>query len=498
MKRTVLLLIFFLGCSLVPLDERTAALVNGEAISVEELRNNMHFMTLFARNEKGRALVDAHLDLLIDKKLFAQEGKRLGLEHDPVVRQVVDWAERDQMIKALYRDEVYNKVQPSEAEIRAAFFRGREQVRLRHLFARSEVEAMKLKEELDKGVDFNELAARTFRDSTLRRTGGDLGFVGYDDIDERLAEAAFALPQGETSGPVRSRYGWHILRVDGRRQQIFNPEAEYGQQREAIAADLRRSREKQLAGAWVERMMSGLDVKMINATFDILAASVQGTVLGAERMIPNYQPILGSGEMERITQGTGGQEAELLVTWKGGEWTLGDFLRRVAALPVSERPRIDTPGHLRFDIGKQVMREMLVQEAKRRKLDQDPQVLEGVGKWRDEYLFGALWQKVRDTLRVSPAEERAWFASHQGRYRELLPPAAAAGFDPDSLAALPRLQQQVQEDLLTEKSEELRASRAAELRRKARIRRNEAALEALAREFPRSGERIDIMGVPNK
>jgi peptidyl-prolyl cis-trans isomerase C len=498
MKKALLLIGLLLACSPKSLDDRTAALVNGEPISAEELRNNIHFMTLYARNQKGKALVEAHLNLLIEKKLFAQEGKSQGFEQNPVVRKVTDWAERDQMIKALYRDEVRNKVQPTEEELRAAFLRGREQVRLRHLFARSEAEALRLKEELDKGVSFEELAAHSFRDSTLRRTGGDLGFVGYDDIDEKLAEVAFDLPQHQVSPPVRSRYGWHLLRVDNKRQQIFNSEAEYGQQRDAIAKEMSRKLEKKMAGAYVDRMMTSLDVKMINATFNILAADVQGIVLGAERMVPNYQPMLGDGEMMMMNQGASGHEKEILVTWKDGQWTLGDFLKRVESLPISERPRVDTPGHLRFDIGKQIMRELLVQEARRKKLERDPLVQEGVRKWREEYLFGTLWQKVRDTVQVSRQEEEAFFAAHQGRYREFLQHRPQGAFSPDSLAAEPRLQSQVHDDVQGEKTDQVYAAMAADLRSKAKIRRNERVLEELAKEFPAGGERIDMMGLPNK
>jgi len=363
MKKALILITLLLACDFRLLDDQTAALVNKEPISLEEVRNNIHFMTLYARNLKGRELVDAHLDLLIEKKLFAQEGRRLGFEQTPLVRQVTDWAERDQMIKALYRDEVYNKARPTEEEVRAAFFRGREQVQVRHLFARSEVDALRLKEELDRGVPFAALAARTFRDSTLARSGGDLGFVGYDDIDEKLAEVAFALPKGEISPPVRSRYGWHILRVENRRQHIFNSEAEYGQKREAVAADLTRAMQKKMAGAYVDRMMSAQDVRMINATFNTIASRVRETVLNAGRMITDYQPMLGGTELLQVNDGVSGHGKEVLVIWKGGQMTLGDFMKRVESLPVSERPRIDTPGHLRFDIGKLVMRELLLKEA---------------------------------------------------------------------------------------------------------------------------------------
>ncbi len=410
----IFVLLSFLSCS--RLDEQTAAVVNGERISADDLYHSIHFFSQYAANKKGRELVEAHLQLLIDKKLFAQEGRRRGFDRTPRVQQIVDWAEKDQLVKALYRDEIRNKVQVSEEELREAFFKGREQVRLRHLFVRSESEALDVKLQLDRGVPFEAIAAKTFRDSLLAATGGDLGWVSYDDIDENLAEVAFDLPEYLTSAPVRSRWGYHLLRVDGRRQQIFNTDTEFLRQRVALEKQVRRYKEKKAAGAFVKNYMAPLDVKMMNPTFLLLAAQIKDIVLEGQSLLPNYRPLIGSLEIERLRRNLSPQSQQVLVTFKGGQWTLQDFIDRVQQLPLSDRPRIDTPANLRHDIGVMIMREFLAREAKNRGLHKDPDVRQAVQRWRDDYTFSEFWQTFSDTLTVSETEKQQFFTEHPGRY----------------------------------------------------------------------------------
>ncbi len=440
MKKYLAGIIIFLACSSPPLNDEVAARVDGEPIPTQELRNNIAFFTQLAPNKRGRELVEAHLDLLIDKKLFAREGRRRGFDKKPVVQKVADWVERDQMIRALYQQQIRSQIEPDEEQIRAAFFRGRERLRLRHIFVKSEEAALEVKRQLDAGIPFEEIAAATFSDSTLRANGGDLGYVGIDDVDARLAEVAFELPLHTVSAPVRSKWGYHILRVDDRKEQLFTSAEDYARQRDRVIRDMRRRLEKKVADAYINETMQRHDVKLINAGFNVLGAVVQQVVITADRMVPDYHPMLGGTELDMMEKGLAGHEQEVLVTFDEGQWTLGDFMRRVEALPLTERPRMDTPGKLRADIGKMVVRELLAREAKRHNLDKDPIVRATVEKWRDEYTFGTLWQSVQDTLKVTAVEVEQFYDAHRGRYREPERVRVREILVPDSLQAVALLQ----------------------------------------------------------
>lgn len=92
-----------------------------------------------------------------------------------------------------------------------------EEVHARHILVESEDEAKAVREELDKGADFAELAKTKSKDPGAAAEGGDLGFFAKEQMVPEFAEAAFKLEKGKLSEPVKSPFGWHIIRVEDKR-----------------------------------------------------------------------------------------------------------------------------------------------------------------------------------------------------------------------------------------------------------------------------------------
>ena len=408
--------IYFTNCSHPKLDENTVAIVNGEPIPKSDLIYNLNFFPQYAPSKKGEALVQAHFDLLVDKKLLAQEGKKRGFDKTPHVKQVVEWVKRDEMLRVLYADQVRDKVHVSDAEIKDAFLRGLTSIHVRHIFVRTKEKAEQVKQALDSGVSFKKIAAQTFHDSTLRANGGDLGYLTYSDMDADFAKAAFALKDGQVSRPVHTKWGYHIIRVDDRRQMVFAGQQELQQKRSKIVRELREKKERQLAGQFVKNYMDQFDVKMVNAGFNVLASRIKQIVVSANQMIPDYRPMLGGKEIELMSDGLNAHLDDVLITFKNGQWTIREFIEKLRQLPLTKRPRLDNPIKLRHDIGVMLRDEFLAKEAERRGLDKDARVQTEVKKWKDEFTFSEYWNAVRDTIKVTDAEKQNYFSQHQGRY----------------------------------------------------------------------------------
>lgn len=85
-----------------------------------------------------------------------------------------------------------------------------DQIRVRHILVDHQHEYDDVKRKLDQGEAFEELAMK-FSTCPSKRAGGDLGSFGRGRMVEAFEEAAFALKIGETSGPVRTRFGVHII-----------------------------------------------------------------------------------------------------------------------------------------------------------------------------------------------------------------------------------------------------------------------------------------------
>ena len=88
------------------------------------------------------------------------------------------------------------------------------QVSARHILVDTEEEANDILAQLNDGGDFNQLAADHSLDTSNASQGGDLGFFGRGQMVAPFEDAAFSLQEGETSGPVETSFGFHIIKVD--------------------------------------------------------------------------------------------------------------------------------------------------------------------------------------------------------------------------------------------------------------------------------------------
>src|SRR3954451_18897763 len=95
---------------------------------------------------------------------------------------------------------------------------GEQEVHARHILVESEDEAKAIKAELDKGGDFAELAKKKSKDPGAS-DGGDLGFFTKEQMVPEFSAVAFALDPGKISDPVKSQFGWHIIKVEEKRNR---------------------------------------------------------------------------------------------------------------------------------------------------------------------------------------------------------------------------------------------------------------------------------------
>ncbi len=132
----------------------------------------------------------------------------------------------------------------SEAELKAAYearasqYRVDEQRRASHILVQTEEEAAKLAAEARKNpARFAELAKQHSQDPGSAASGGDLGFFGRGMMVPAFEQAAFRMKEGEISAPVKSEFGWHVIRLTGMQPAKARPFAEV---RPELAAELAR------------------------------------------------------------------------------------------------------------------------------------------------------------------------------------------------------------------------------------------------------------------
>ena len=174
------------------------------------------FSSIPEADRKARAL-----DSLIDMNVLAILAEKAGMSDDDVLKR------RIALLKARVMHNAYfqTKIQPTvtEENIRARFEKemaGRtpqQEVSARHILVKTQEEAKAIITELDGGADFIELAKKKSTGPSGPQ-GGDLGFFGPGRMVPEFETAAFALEKGAyTKEPVRSQFGYHVIKVDDKR-----------------------------------------------------------------------------------------------------------------------------------------------------------------------------------------------------------------------------------------------------------------------------------------
>jgi peptidyl-prolyl cis-trans isomerase C len=197
------------------------AKVDGQEIRMSDLSEAAQGLPEQLRGMPPQMLFPMLLDQMIDRRALAVQARKSGLEKQDDVRRAME-AAADRALQTAY---VSREIGPlvTEAAIRAKYDAeiagksGVEEVHARHILVADEATAKKIIEELKKGGDFAELAKKYSSDSGAQQ-GGDLGFFKKDDMVPEFATAAFALKVGEyTQVPVKTQFGWHIIKLEERR-----------------------------------------------------------------------------------------------------------------------------------------------------------------------------------------------------------------------------------------------------------------------------------------
>jgi peptidyl-prolyl cis-trans isomerase C len=122
---------------------------------------------------------------------------------------------------------------------------GEEEVHARHILVPTEDEAKAVLAEIKKGTDFAELAKQKSKDPGAAAEGGDLGYFTKDQMVPEFAAVAFKLDKGQVSDPVKTQFGWHIIKVEDKRTK---PVPEYDKVKDQIETYVQRKAQAEYIG----------------------------------------------------------------------------------------------------------------------------------------------------------------------------------------------------------------------------------------------------------
>ncbi len=259
-----------------PTADTVVATVAGTPITLGELVAVRSGLPPQYQQLPDEVLMGALVEQLTDQILLAEAARKAGLDQQRDVRLALETQARavlaDAYMQQALGDEISDTAVQQAYDAQFAAAEPVEEVRAAHILVDEEETAKEIKGKLDEGADFAALAAEYGTDGTASR-GGELGWFVHEQMVPEFADAAFAMEAGTVSDPVQSPFGWHIIKLEERRERPAPPLDEV---RDQIVEQLARQAQTEVLG----QLRQGAEIE--RGTGDVPASAIRDDTLIAD------------------------------------------------------------------------------------------------------------------------------------------------------------------------------------------------------------------------
>lgn len=193
---------------------QNAAIVNGKSIPKAQLDK----LVQKSGQPDNPQVRDQAREMLVTRELILQEADKRGVIQNELVREQLEQARIGVLIAAVFEDYV-EKEGVADADLKAAYesvksqYTGKE-YHVEHILVEKESDAKAITAQLKAGANFEDLAKAKSQDPGSAKNGGDLGWVTDKALVPEFSKSMVQLKNGQmTDKPVKSQFGWHIIKV---------------------------------------------------------------------------------------------------------------------------------------------------------------------------------------------------------------------------------------------------------------------------------------------
>lgn len=334
---------------------------------------------------------------MVEQKLLVLEAQSRNLDKDPKLQKEYGDLTKNLLMGQLYRQEILDKSQPSDKEIKDFYKNMGTEVKARHILVKTEDEANAVYKSLKDGADFDETARQKSQDPGSAPRGGDLGWFGWGRMVQAFQKAAFGLKPGQIGKPVKTPFGYHIIRVDSTRPADIKP---FDQMKDVIKQQLASSKPREMATEYVDKIKSSARVKINKETLNMLASKQPQT----------------SGPAPLPPLGDDAEKKKTIVTYNGGSWTVEVFYNKLNGM-FGGNADLRNAEILQQQVEAMLVEDLLLDRAKAKNLANNPKVKQQKEKAWEEMLATSLYQaEVGPQISVSPESVKAYYDKNKKQF----------------------------------------------------------------------------------
>lgn len=201
------------------------AKINDEEITLADFNERLkEFPSLAHSGDMDIELKKGFLDNLIARELLYQEALRTGIDKEKEAAGFIEEMKRRIVVDRFFKKEVDEKVSVTAEEVKkfydenASEAMSPDEVRASHILLKTREEAEMIRKKIKGGSRFEDLAKRHSIDPGSKDRGGDLGYFKKGMMVPEFDTAAFKLKSGEVSDIVETKFGYHLIKVTGRKE----------------------------------------------------------------------------------------------------------------------------------------------------------------------------------------------------------------------------------------------------------------------------------------
>ena len=252
------------------------AKVGNATITQADLERELKTLPEFARKLfEGREGKEKFLEELIKKELLYQEALKKGLDKDSEYLKKVEDFKKLTLISQLLEKEIETKAKVTDQDVKDYYEKHKDeltsvsQIKASHILVKTEDEAKKILERLKKGEDFATLAKKYSIDTGSAKNGGDLGFFSPGQMVPEFEAAASKLKKGEISQPIKTKFGYHIIKVADKK---MGKPLEFDKIKNAIFQRLSAEKQKEFFDSYIEGLRKSYKVEINKEAISKLSA----------------------------------------------------------------------------------------------------------------------------------------------------------------------------------------------------------------------------------
>ncbi len=426
------LLMLVFACS--NMDTDTLATIDGKSISVEEFTSK-NPASRFA--DKDHDYIDSKVDEHVRKALFTHVAVDRGLGKTQEIVEKKMAAEKRQMLQYVYTKTILDAV-ISDEYIKEVYDRSGTELNARHIllqFAgtsrsrsdRTKVEALALmgqiNDRLSKGEDFESLATEFTDDPSGKGSGGDLGWFGWGKMVGAFQETAFMLEPGEVSNVVETDFGFHIIKLEAKREI---ERGDFESEKNSLKQQASREKSAELG----QRANQFLEEQKQAAGFEVITNNVHDFFMVYD----------GSGfkqgAMDDVLKKLNFATPLFKLNGKqlGSDW----IIEELKAVDDGQKPRITSENQLLSILDNLVTQNLIISYGFANKFEQEEDFASKINDLVERYAYDAfVGKEVNENLTPSEEELLAFYeASKADKYMDKKKVQVREVFVKDSLFAV--------------------------------------------------------------